>query len=275
MTSRSGRRTRGFSLFEVMVTLGVVLALAVALGSFVGDISRGRERLGVQMARQRAAEAVLLQLERALATTVVEDSLLGTGVRGSGNRLEVVSRGVSAWRLGDQSAAERALEDRERLVVTGGSVGVENSASFARGESARGELPLTIRFRYFDGESWQASFDSKSSRRLPHAVEVCLWWTRPGDAVEDDILALADLEDETADEPAALEDEGFDELEIDPSRIGGVGRDELGGPARAPDRVRVIAIPDAAVFARESDSSTETSPPFEPESSDRDEEFAP
>ena len=98
---------RGFSLFEVVVSIGVILALATALGAFVRDVARSRERLDLAMMRQRAADAAMDSLERALAATVVEDAILGVGVRGSAERLEVVARGVPAWRLGNAMSRRR------------------------------------------------------------------------------------------------------------------------------------------------------------------------
>ncbi|MGA1056573.1 MAG: PulJ/GspJ family protein, partial [Phycisphaerales bacterium] len=250
----SGGARRGFSLFEVLVAIGVILALSIALGAFVRDISRSRERLDASMARQRSADAAIEALERALATTVVEDAILGAGIRGGAERLEVVARGVPAWRLGDPRGRRRSLEDRERLALLGGNAALGES-TVRRGEGAEareGVVPATLRFRYHDGEAWRAEFDSLRTGRLPVAVEVSLWWRRDGESVDDDAEAFSALTDDR--------DEIDDEALLDEDDRRGaaasldVPREDLGGPPRAPDRVRVIAVPDAATNLAESES---------------------
>lgn len=249
---------RGFSLLEVLVSIGVILALAIALGAFVRDVARSRERLDLAMARQRSADAAIEVIERALATTVVEDAILGTGVRGSAERLEVIARGVPAWRLGSASTRRRSLEDRERLAVVGGDAAVgESLVRRGDGSEAReGRLPATLRFRYHDGEAWRSEFDSVREARLPVAVEVSLWWRRDGDASDDD-AADFDLLAEDRARLAADEEPPDDALE-ERRRSGvaarlDVAREDLGGPMREPDRVRVIAVPDAATASPEGD----------------------
>ena len=252
---------RGFSLFEVVVSIGVILALATALGAFVRDVARSRERLDLAMMRQRAADAAMDSLERALATTVVEDAILGVGVRGSAERLEVVARGVPAWRLGNAMSRRRSLEDRERLSLSGGDPAL-GEAIIRRGEgpeAREGRLPATLRFRYHDGEAWRSAFDSVREGRLPVAIEVSLWWPRDGDATEDSREDFGLLEDARPDD-SVEEDRSDDAFEAE--RRGAatsldVAREELGGPMRDPDRVRVIAVPDAATMSAESEATFE------------------
>ena len=254
----AGGFRRGFSLFEVVVSIGVILALATALGAFVRDVSRSRERLDLAMARQRAADAAMDSLERALATTVVEDAILGVGVRGSADRIEVVARGVPAWRLGNAMSRRRSLEDRERLSLSGGDPAL-GEAIIRRGEgpeAREGRLPATLRFRYHDGEAWRSAFDSVREGRLPVAIEVSLWWPRDGDASEDSREDFSQLVDERA---LGADDAESDEASLEDERRGvaaslDVAREELGGPMRDPDRVRVIAVPDAATLASEADA---------------------
>ncbi len=254
----SGGVRRGFSLFEVVVSIGVILALATALGAFVRDVSRSRERLDLAMARQRTADAAMDSLERALATTVVEDAILGVGVRGSADRIEVVARGVPAWRLGNAMSRRRSLEDRERLSLSGGDPAL-GEAIVRRGEgpeAREGRLPATLRFRYHDGEAWRSAFDSVREGRLPVAIEVSLWWPRDGDASEDSREDFNQLVDERA---LGADDAESDEASLEDERRGvaaslDVAREELGGPMRDPDRVRVIAVPDAATLASEADA---------------------
>ena len=254
----SARAHRGFSLFEVLVSIGVILALATALGAFVGDVARSRERLDLAMARQRAADAAIESLERALATTVVEDAILGTGVRGSADRLAVVARGVPAWRLGSASSRRRSLEDRESLTLLGGDAALGESIirRGEGGEAREGRLPATLRFRYHDGEAWRSEFDSVREGRLPVAIEVSLWWRREGDATDDaetsfDLLAEDRDPGDDADEDA---DDDFEGDRRGAAASLDVAREDLGGPLRAPDRVRVIAVPDAATMRAEDEA---------------------
>jgi len=248
---------RGLSLLEVLVALAVVAALAVALGNFVGDLDRSRARLGSTMERQRNADAMFTAVERALATTVVEDARLGAGVRGTADRLEVVARDVPAWRLGDAAMRETALDDRQRIVVLGG-FGDGDAAGRLRRTGSSGDrdtmLAAVVRFRYHDGVAWRPEFDSKAVGAMPRLVEVNLWWPRPGDFegpdeaedVFDERDEWDELESFGPDDPLAT---GLDELDMDFERgvdnTADVAREDLGGPVRPPDRVRMIAIPDA------------------------------
>ena len=236
------RATRGFTLIEVLVAVGILLALAVAMGRFVVDLLASRDRLEQAMSRQREADAVLLAIERALATTVVEDAILGVGVRGAAESLEVVARGVPAWRLGDAATRTLALADRERLVLRGG-FGAGAPASLVRGEgrgASSGSIPAVIRFRYHDGDAWLDQFDSVVRGALPRAIEVSLWWVREDEALGEVDLLVEAGEDGMPDagEAESIEDRGE-------TTGAGVEREDLGGPSRPPDRVRVIPIPDA------------------------------
>lgn len=261
------------------MALGVVAALAIALGNFVGDLQRSRERLATAMERQRAADSLFATLERALATTVVEDARLGSGVRGTADRLEVVARDVPAWRLGDAATRAMALDDRQKVVVLGGFGGGEAAGRLRRPGPGGGRdsmLAAVVRFRYHDGIAWQAEFDSKRQGAMPRLVEVNLWWPRSGDFEEGE-----DLEDALEalggsgglDALGSGDPLGGDDLEAS-LELGadvaiGVAREELGGPMRAPDRVRVIAIPDAGP-APERDAAPEGPDPvgaIDPEAS--------
>lgn len=102
-----------------------------------------------------------------------------------------------------------------------------------------------LRLRYFDGRSWRDSFDSKAAGDLPVAVEVALWFRRPGDppaapAIEeesgpptDEAEVEWDGEDPFA-LPVSFDDPTGWEDEVEPSDL----------PEREPDRVRVIIVPD-------------------------------
>lgn len=212
---------RGFTLLEVIVAAALMLALVGAMAAFLSDALRIRTRVSQEIERSRAADALCSVIERALETTLLEDARLGAGVSGDATSITVLRVGLSSWRLGTADR-QRALEEIEPVRVR-----FDESArriGIARGDQAESLLPGAIgrvRFRYHDGTAWRTSFDSVREGRLPAAVEVALW-LRPGAAPA---------------EP--LERPEFDDAETDPAPE---AEEESGPP---PDRLRVIAIPDA------------------------------
>ncbi|MFO0827951.1 MAG: hypothetical protein U0572_07340 [Phycisphaerales bacterium] len=214
--SRRARRMRGaFTLFEVLVSVGLIVVLVAAMSAFLGDALRIRARVSDSLSRGLSAEAAIAEIESALQTCVVDDAALGVGVRGDSLRLIVLRSGLSAWRLGG-AEARRALEPVERVQFEFRAD--RRRIAMARGESEPSELPgdiYDVRFRYFDGRAWVDNFDSGELGRLPAAVEVSVWFEEPRGA------PVARERPETDDDVAASE------------------------PEAPPDRRRVIAIPDA------------------------------
>ena len=227
------------------MAIGIVLALGSAMASFVIDLRQSRERSVEAIETQRSADALLEAIEQALATTVVEDAILGSGLRGGGDRLEVVSRTVAAWRLGDPQRRHLALEDRERLTVAAEGprrTRISRSGA-AAGDGGRGEAPMAVRFRYFDGGEWLEAFDSLAAGRLPRAVEVTLWWSSPPPSLGPSAESEAEIEAEL-DEAFAI-DGGLDAE--DPRRgepLAGESDEIAAFGEGTPDRRRVIAIID-------------------------------
>ncbi|MDZ4756366.1 MAG: hypothetical protein SGJ11_17965 [Phycisphaerae bacterium] len=220
-------RPRGFTLFEMLVSAGLVLLLVTAMSAFLSDAMRIRARVSDEVARGRAAEAVLSAVERALETTVVEDAAVGTGIEGTSASISILRSGVSTWRLGT-SEPHRAMEEIDRVrVVFDDEAG---TVAIGRGERELSVIPgqlYRIRFRYFDGERWHSRFDSVDAGRLPAAVEIAVWYDAPsGEPVAAERPEFDSVDDE-------LHDELADELD------GGV----------PPDRVRIVSIPDAAPHA--------------------------
>ena len=95
-----------------------------------------------------------------------------------------------------------------------------------------------VRFRYHDGTSWTASYDSLRTGRLPAAVEVAVWYDPwPGDdAPAPDAAGREPFDDRFGD---AFDERAF-ALESDLAPVDDPW----------PDRVRVIAI-DASPGAEE------------------------
>ncbi|MDZ4828807.1 MAG: prepilin-type N-terminal cleavage/methylation domain-containing protein [Phycisphaerae bacterium] len=209
-------RRRAFTLFEVLVSIGLIVVLVAAMSAFLQDALRIRARVSETLARGVTAEAVVAELERALETCVVDDAALGTGVRGGPREIEVLRAGLSSWRLGS-AEPRRAFEPVER-------VGIEfresrNRVAIVRGDSNASELPgelFRVQFRYLDDGTWVDRFNSGERGRLPGAVEIAIWFTEPRGA------PIAAERPETDEDIVELTTESL------------------------PDRRRVIAIPDSA-----------------------------
>lgn len=222
---RRGRRrtargaATGFTLFEVVVSLGLVALLVVAMGAFLSDALRVRATVGDRVARSLSAEAAVGELERALETSIVADRTLGSGVLGTAASIEVVRCGIATWRLGTDEP-ERAFEPLERCRIVFQPGGDGGRIAIGRGDAPPTPLPGTIHrlaFRYHDGVAWSDTFDSAAAGRLPVAVEISIWLDAPKGQPTD--LERPEFDAETA-------------ADADP---------EL-----PPDRRRVIAIPDPA-----------------------------
>lgn len=228
MTRTPRRRDRAFTLLELLVSIGLIALLVVAMATFLADALRVRARVGTSIERAVSADAALSEIERALETCVVDDPILGVGVRGSSDSIEVLRAGMSAWRLG-VGDAERAFEPIELLRVSFDAAA--KRVTLARGDDQPVTLPGEIgraRFRYHDGERWSDSFDSVAAGRLPVAVEVAVWFVQPD-------AGAPEIPD--AGEAAPERDRGLD-------RAVEAGEDEA--VVDPPDRRRVIAVPDAA-----------------------------
>jgi hypothetical protein len=86
-----------------------------------------------------------------------------------------------------------------------------------------GEGVELLRIRYFDGTQWTDTFDTLAAGSLPVAIEVSIWQTRFGPALPGAGDAPMSAGEGMAPPPLAG----------DPDE-----------PIRAPDRVRLIAVPD-------------------------------
>ncbi len=215
-------RRRGFTLLEVIVAAALILALVGAMASFLSDALRIRTRVSEEVERARAADVAIATIERALETAIVEDPRLGPGIVGDASSIAVLRVGLSSWRLGTADRA-RALEECDRLRV-------RFDAATGRVFVTRGDAPESplggpiarLRLRYFDGQVWSSRFDSVRAGRLPAAVEIALW-LRP---------------DARPEQPAERP-----EFDIEPEET--EVEAERATDAVPPDRLRIVAIPDA------------------------------
>lgn len=259
----SGRRG-GFTLIEVLLAIALVSVLAGSIFAFLMEILSRRTMLRDLAGDAGAGVRLLDRIEDDLQTAIAGGGGLAAGIVGDTDELEVLSLGVPTPGDGDASRpgggdllrtrlrwdaatgrlmAARAAVDAAReggdaaaragLGVPAGSM--SDGAGGGADEEVLSERVAWLQFRYFDGRSWVGSFDSVARRRLPPAVEVAVWFGEPPRG---------------GDEPAGGT----------PPEAAGAGRGVAGvsepladgeavalvPPARAPDRVRIIAIPDAS-----------------------------
>ncbi|HWB19328.1 MAG TPA: prepilin-type N-terminal cleavage/methylation domain-containing protein [Phycisphaerales bacterium] len=176
------RGRRGFTLIEALVAIAISLALTGALFTYLFDVIQTRNAVVGEVAKERAAATLLDRIETELMTCVVGDARTGAGVKGSGNSLRILFRGVTVSG-GDSNRGGGASED---LQISEYRFLADTREVKGHRETWRAELggvhfePLGVRigrmrFRYFDGRQWRSSFDSVKSNALPRAVEVSLW----------------------------------------------------------------------------------------------------
>ena len=166
---------RGFTVIEVMVALALIALLASAVMSFLWSLSSRQTALSRASAEAQAADTLLDRLEGDLLGGLAGDARLGAGIDGASTRLRLLTRGVD---VGDGG-----MSDLQEAVYSfsGGTLSMSRKPVGPGAEDAQTAMhPLysglsRVRFRYFDGRAWKASFNSSSLRRLPAAIEVEVW----------------------------------------------------------------------------------------------------
>ena len=220
---------RAFTLMEVMLAIALILVLSGAVYGFLWNLLGQRERVAVAVADSQAAGVIIERLEADLMGAVASGRG-GAGIVGDGSSLKVLSRCVTVpmaagARLGDLAGSEIAF-NRFTGVVRARRIGPDGTA--AEWEDVSDHVQR-LRLRYFDGRRWRATFDSAAGAELPAAIEVALWFGEP--------LERAETEEELAAAGAGPP----------PSGAGADGAEEAVPhvvPTWAPDRVRVIVVPD-------------------------------
>lgn len=279
MLHRAATR-RAFTLFEVLIALALMMALLYAFFQFMNGSGTAHTVAREAAARQLHARTVCDMIERDLMCCLVGDNANGAGVKGSATELRVLTRAVSAglavdgasdrFALIDLQAAAYVFEEGSRAVTIERSIPArerqskpdsttlaertakEDDETSARNESAPERETITpierVRFRYFDGSTWQESFDSLSANRLPVAVEVSLWLfplpKSPAELAAEALETESEMKDRQG-VPEALREFGAgedDEPVVDEEF--GVDEEDNIPP---PDVVRIVTIPDARV----------------------------
>ncbi len=209
------RARRGFTLFEVLLALGLTALLVGAVFSFMETLGKRREELGRETAGARVVGVLIDRIESDLAASIVSDGRAGAGIKGGGAELSVLTRRVVGSADGTSTEISRATYSFD---ATGGVVRVRRAGVSAQdgvgsGADSVAEGVRRLRFRYFDGRAWRAEFDSEKEDGFPAAVEVAVWaGARAG-----------------------------------PTASGTTG--DAGAPRGEPDRVRTIVIPDGPTAA--------------------------
>jgi hypothetical protein len=232
----------------VLVALALLVFLAGATTAFLRDLQSGRRVLMDVNTDLQSGSIVMDRLERDLATCVTGHGGTG-GVVGNATSIKVLSRALMPGVV----EAGDALRDLQATSLTWdertGALAITRYLPGASGSSTE-ELSRRVerlRLRYHDGTDWRESFDSGSAKKLPVAVEVAIWFAPAG---RDPVLAPVelDLDEGALDEPGVPV--SLDDLDAM------FGDEEVGLPVDervwgAPDRLRVIAVPDASVDAGE------------------------
>jgi type II secretory pathway pseudopilin PulG len=210
-------RRRAFTLIEALLALALTTMVAVLAFSFLSTLAASKKLSARAADEQRSVGLFLDRLEDDLTAAVAADPAAGAGIVGSSSSLQVLSRGVGIPTdpaLGEQAAREQLSDLRgTRFNLSGEQIMGARWVGPTAGSSASAE-PIAggngagvagLRFRYFDGSAWSDAFDSAKSNALPVAIEVGVWYASAGPAL------------------------------LDPDSPG----------LRAPDRWRLITIPDA------------------------------
>jgi prepilin-type N-terminal cleavage/methylation domain-containing protein len=264
-------RARGFTLLEMLIALGLIVALFGSMVFFLLDLLAMRTRTRRAVEQQFAATTLIDRIEADLMSCITADAQGGAGVHGDAHSITILSRNVpvqlaAAVRAGSAMVMADLTECVSSFDPSGGEVTIarrvvgDQSGSADDGPFAlEGELG-EVRFRYHDGRAWRDSFDSLAANRLPAAVEVAIWFHRPQP------LALEDpATDETPTDVAMLERETFDpDSNFDEDAYAAISDMETSAKP-PPDRLRVIIVPDGlaeededneAYFAQSPDADT-------------------
>jgi type II secretory pathway component PulJ len=238
---------RGFSLLEVLVAIGLVIALFGSMFAFMFDTLSARRRALEHAGKQRAATTLIERAELDLMSCVVGGRANGAGVEGDNTTLRILTRGVAAHlaaRGPDDPAVFGDLQQVEyRFEEDLGLIEGRRLPAAVRGGDDTPFAPLggpvfKVRFRYHDAAGWQDSFDSLLQDALPAAVEIAVWfhpWPGQEQPEAEPMNAREVPERLTFDATA-----GFDEAAF--ARASDLELFE----EPAPDRIRVILIPDAS-----------------------------
>lgn len=228
------RRPGGFTLFEVILAITLVVLLGGGMYGFLWNLLGERDALTRAAAEAQAADACLERLEADLLCALAGDAG-SPGIKGTASELIVLCRGVNVpLRSHERAGAMGDLQGTQ--IVFDPSAGQLRARRWAGSGTPAGVFEVLsagverVRLRYFDGRVWRAAFDTSESGELPVAIEAAIWFGPP--------MRVDSFAAPNTDQP----DEG---------EATGEGEDpgQLVAPTREPDRRRVIIVPDGPVAA--------------------------
>jgi prepilin-type N-terminal cleavage/methylation domain-containing protein len=237
---------RGFTLVELVIGIALVLVLVATSSSFFFELLGAREQITRINRRQVAVNTLIERVERDLMTSLVGDPQVGAGVRGDEAQITILARAVPAGLAERGTEAQVVFADLERAEYRFGA-GRLRGRRAVLGDARRAPQPADlgadvgrVRFRFHDGDRWRSSFDSLREDRLPHAVEIAVWFEPwPGEDTGTD--PAPDEQDGETPDPGLEEADPEADVQLDDEPV--LALDDREGPA--PDRVRVIVVPDA------------------------------
>ena len=204
------RRRHAFTLVEVLLSIGLILALAASLFAYIHGLVEQRTRLVLVADQQAAAAALFEELESDLATTFAADASGDAGVKGDGSSITVRCRAVPG-RTGTGAVTDFGDLLGSEMRFSSGKLSARRLGKSQRALETVASGIERLRFRYFNGVEWLETFDSAQTGELPVAVEAALWFG----------------------ETTAPNDEPANSSEV----------------LREPDRLRVMVVPDGPVTA--------------------------
>lgn len=228
-------RTRGFTLLEVLLALGLIAMLAGGVMGFMLTLLHRRDGMSKHLIDAQSGAALLDRIESDILCGMAGDGGAGAGISGTTTSLRVLTRGVALPIEPGMLGASKAGDRQGSEYVFDAASGVLRARRWMSGEETpAGEFEVVsdhleaVRLSYFDGETWLGSFDSAAADNLPVAVEVALWFGTP-QPPEDGPAASAEPSDTTDTAGAS------------------VAAKPPAPPRREPDRLRVIVVPDGPV----------------------------
>jgi general secretion pathway protein J len=199
------RASRGFTLIEMMLAIGVMaLILAMLAGSF-STIAHSKVHAEGRLMVDREGRALLWQLTKELRNAVYtpysssNTALFGNGHMSGGVAVDTLT--LSTFSGGHRRALTGMTP--ETIVTYNLTANPDQQGWFVLNRSQQSGLltsnpapqvtvlannVLSLHFRYFDGEKWGESWDSPSlprGRQLPVAVAIQVQMAAPGGRVMD------------------------------------------------------------------------------------------
>ncbi|GEM_PF-690838 len=240
----------GFTLMETLVALALLLVLVGMVFAFGMNLTASRDRLSKHIRQSQAVRVFLDRLEQDLHTSLAADAGQGVGIVGDESSLRLLSRSVGS--MGQTQGISIAMRDLQRSEYrwNAGSRTLEASRGAVAAESSWSTIADDLGFvqwRYHNGSSWVNRFDSGSTKRLPVAVEVAIWFVPPPQDPSASPPDERSMEDEPDDPLAAMfgsPEPASPDSTDEPRELA----DETHRDWPPPDRVRLIIIPDAPDF---------------------------